>query len=183
MTLEKPGGDNRASRIGFFMELPSEKRDELLRGIANICAGHYCTPIYSYPKKNGAASRSWNKERRMRKDRKIHNTFVTNYVLPRLRSLGLRCVASMKMFRRQTRSYVFSRAYFLFGSWRRLEQEEGGNASIFLHRFPLRRDRKNEKVRQKKTIATRSAFLRGFRVYTWNYRAQICVVSWWELRR
>jgi len=109
LTLEKPGRGNCASRIGFSrsFHLSFEKARRITaRNREHMFAGHYCTPIYSYPKKNTNASHPRNKERRMREGRKIHNMFVTNYVLPRLRSLGLRCVVGMKTLFSQTRACI-----------------------------------------------------------------------------
>lgn len=59
MILEKLAEAITRFVSAFPLELPSGRRDELLQRIANVCADHYCTPIYGYPKKNtnGVASR------------------------------------------------------------------------------------------------------------------------------
>jgi len=124
--------------------------------------------------------------RRIRADRKIHNALVTNYVLPHLRSPGLRCVAGMKTGAMAS-SRVFSRAYFSFESWTRIKARRRSVMHPYFYAAPRwserYRSRGNKKVDEEKRPCTlrRSRFLLadlgGILGIT---ECKYAVVSWWD---
>lgn len=178
------GGARRwRSRTGFFMGPPSGKRDELLWNRERMRRPLPRAPIYGHPKKNTNTRRRisvrgirWGERGR---GRKIHNTLVTNCVPPRSRSLGV------AMRGRHEKPLRGSGARVCFpppllpeptshssreGDWGKKKE---ANASIFLHSLQGETSGEAGKMQKRARRDELRFFSWTFRVYSWNYRAQI----------
>lgn len=126
--------------------------------------------------------RPWNKVRRTRRGRKIHNTLVTNCAPPRSRSPGVAMRGRHEKPLRGSGRMCFpplpptpepTSHSGREGDWGKKEE---ANASIFLHSLQGETSGEAGEMQKRARRDEPSGlhfFSWIFRVYSWNYRAQI----------